>query len=202
MEGVWRERFRTSGPRGREVSSPAQRSRGRSAANAWTGPWRAKADCLLGITSVLPCTGRSTRGFPHAGALEAVIWGRDLLKLAHCRTAACLLVSYRTLATGPYAWNQYFAPRTSLLLWTLATLHFIKVRGFPTSFLQRRAEQRRVFALPCVHPRAGRQCIALTKRKACRASLLWAKRRRGGAVWSNLTSTKAVESKTKLKLNH
>ena len=73
---------------------------------------------------------------------------------------------------------------------------------FPTSFLQRRAEQRRVFALPCVHPRAGRQCIALTKRKACRASLLWAKRRRGGAVWSNLTSTKAVESKAKLKLNH
>ena len=71
---------------------------------------------------------------------------------------------------------------------------------FPTSFLQRRAEQRRVFALPCVQPRAGRQCIALTKRKACRASLLWAKRRRGGAVWSNLTSTKAVESKTKLKL--
>ena len=60
---------------------------------------------------------------------------------------------------------------------------------FPTSFLQRRAEQRRVFAPPCVHPRAGRQCIALTKRKACRASLLWAKRRRGGAVWSNLTST-------------
>ena len=33
-------------------------------------------------------------------------------------------------------------------------------------------------------------------------SSLWAKRRRGGAVWSNLTSTKAVESKTKLKLNH
>ena len=27
------------------------------------------------------------------------------------------------------------------------------------------AGQRRVFALPCVHPRAGRQCIALTKRK-------------------------------------
>ena len=27
-------------------------------------------------------------------------------------------------------------------------------------------------------------------------------RRRGDAVWSNLTSTKAVESKTKLKLNH
>ena len=49
---------------------------------------------------------------------------------------------------------------------------------FPTSFLQRRAEQRRVFAPPCRHPRAGRQCIALTKRKACRASLLsrWAKR--------------------------
>ena len=73
---------------------------------------------------------------------------------------------------------------------------------FPTSFLQRRAEQRRVFALPCVHPHAGRQCIALTKRKACRASLLWAKRRRGGAVWSNLTSTKAGESKTKLKITH
>ena len=73
---------------------------------------------------------------------------------------------------------------------------------FPTSFLQRRAEQRRVFALPCVHPRAGRQCIALTKRKACRASLLWAKRRRGGAVWSSLTSTKAGEFKTKLKINH
>ena len=50
--------------------------------------------------------------------------------------------------------------------------------------------------------RAGRQCIALTKQKACRASLLWAKRRRGGAVWSNLSSTKAVESKTKLKINH
>ena len=73
---------------------------------------------------------------------------------------------------------------------------------FPTSFLQRRAEQRRVFAPPCVHPRAGRQCIALTKRKACRASLLWAKRRRGGAVWSSLTSTKAGEFKTKLKINH
>ena len=73
---------------------------------------------------------------------------------------------------------------------------------FPTSFLQRRAEQRRVFALPCVHPRAGRQCIALTKRKACRASLLWAKRRRGDAVWSSLTSTKAGEFKTKLKINH
>ena len=67
---------------------------------------------------------------------------------------------------------------------------------FPTSFLQRRAEQRRVFALPCVHPRAGRQCIALTKRKACRASLLWAKRRRGGAAWSSLTSKKAAEFKT------
>ena len=50
--------------------------------------------------------------------------------------------------------------------------------------------------------RAGRQCIALTKRKACRASLLWAKRRRGGAVWSSLTSTKAGEFKTKLKINH
>ena len=61
------------------------------------------------------------------------------------------------------------------------------------------AGQRRVFALPCVHPRAGRQCIALTKRKACRASLLWAKRI---AVWSNLTITKAVESKTKLKINN
>ena len=73
---------------------------------------------------------------------------------------------------------------------------------YPTSFLQRRAEQRRVFAPPCVHPRAGRQCIALTKRKACRASLLWAKRRRGGAVWSSLTSTKAGEFKTKLKINH
>ena len=48
----------------------------------------------------------------------------------------------------------------------------------------------------------GPECIALTKRKACRASLLWAKRRRGGAVWSNLTSTKAGESKTKLKINH
>ena len=44
--------------------------------------------------------------------------------------------------------------------------------------------------------------VRRTKRKACRASLLWAKRRRGDAVWSNLTSTKAVESKTKLKLNH
>ena len=73
---------------------------------------------------------------------------------------------------------------------------------FPTSFLQRQAEQRRVFAPPCVHPRAGRQCIALTKRKACRASLLWAKRRRGDAVWSSLTSTKAGEFKTKLKINH
>ena len=38
------------------------------------------------------------------------------------------------------------------------------------------AEQRRDFALPCAHPRAGRRCIALTKRKACRASLRWAKR--------------------------
>jgi hypothetical protein len=37
---------------------------------------------------------------------------------------------------------------------------------------------------------------------SCRALAVWAKRRRGGAVWSNLTSTKAVESKTKLKLNH
>ena len=61
------------------------------------------------------------------------------------------------------------------------------------------AGQRRVFALPCVHPRAGRECIALTKRKAYRASLLWAKRI---AVWSNLTITKAVESKTKLKINN
>ena len=49
--------------------------------------------------------------------------------------------------------------------------------------------------------RAGRQCIALTKQKACRASLLRAKRRRGGAFWSNLTSTKAVES-NKAKINH
>ena len=61
------------------------------------------------------------------------------------------------------------------------------------------AGQRRVFALPCVHPRAGRQCIALTKRKAYRASLLWAKRI---AVWSNLTITKAVRSRTKLKINN
>jgi len=40
----------------------------------------------------------------------------------------------------------------------------------------------------CIAAATGqrRQCIALTKRKACRASLLWAKRRRGGAVWSNL----------------
>ena len=45
-------------------------------------------------------------------------------------------------------------------------------------FYSAAAEQRRDFTLPCVHPRAGRQCIALTKRKACRASLLsrWAKR--------------------------
>ena len=52
---------------------------------------------------------------------------------------------------------------TKLLTWQ----RYISSRCvvFPTSFLQRRAEQRRVFALPCVHPRAGRQCIALTKRK-------------------------------------
>ena len=45
-------------------------------------------------------------------------------------------------------------------------------------------------------------CGSRAKRKACRASLLWAKRRRGGAVWSSLTSTKAGEFKTKLKINH
>ena len=32
--------------------------------------------------------------------------------------------------------------------------------------------------------------------------MLWAKRRRGGAVWSSLKSTKAGEFKTKLKINH
>ncbi len=61
----------------------------------------------------------------------------------------------------------------------------------------------RLFVTSVLHAASSCGRLAfLTKRKACRASLLWAKRRRGGAVWSNLTSTKAVESKAKLKLNH
>ena len=47
---------------------------------------RAEVSPTCSLASVLPVEAASARDFLNAGALEAVTRGRDLLKLAHCRT--------------------------------------------------------------------------------------------------------------------